>query len=172
MKLYLMRHADALPVGGTISRDADRMLSVHGEEAAALMGRALMRVDPNIDIIITSPLVRAVQTGEIVGREAGTPPVFHTTEHLAPGYRPKALVEELIALSGGGNIVAIGHQPDLGLFASYLIADSPDAAISFETGAIAAIKVNAALKPVRGNLRWLLTPGIVNSIMKVKGGGA
>lgn len=164
MKLYLMRHAEALPVGGTISRDADRMLSVRGEEDAALMGRMLVRIDPAIDIVITSPLVRAVRTGEIVGGEAAKPPVFHTTEHLAPGFRPKALSEEIVALSGGGSIVAIGHQPDLGLFASYLISDSSDVAIAFETGAVAAIKVNAVLKPVQGSLRWLLTPGIVKSL--------
>ena len=69
MNLYIARHAEALALGGTIVRDADRRLSPRGEDDAALMGRALARLDPDVDIIVTSPLVRSIETGEIVVSE-------------------------------------------------------------------------------------------------------
>lgn len=164
MDLYLVRHAEAAPVGGPIKRDTDRSLTARGEEDAALMGRSLARIDPNIDIIVTSPLVRAVRTGEIIGGEISDHPIFHTTEHLAPGFRQRSLWEELLALSGGASIVVVGHQPDLGMFISYLIADSSRASVALSPCSIAHVKVEAMGSRREAHLRWLLTPEIARSL--------
>jgi len=64
MKLYLVRHADALPVGGKIDRDAERPLSQTGLQEAALAGQALALLEPALDAVLVSPLLRARQTGE------------------------------------------------------------------------------------------------------------
>lgn len=164
MNLYLVRHAEAVAVGGSILRDADRSLSLRGEEDSALMGRSLARLDPNVDIVITSPLVRAKQTGEIMGEELSDHALFHISEHLAPGFSHTALLEELIDLSGGGSIVAVGHQPDISMFISYLIADKTHAAVAMEAGAIAFVRVQNIAGRVESQLRWLLTPGAVKSL--------
>ncbi|MBM2846685.1 MAG: phosphohistidine phosphatase SixA [Bacteroidetes bacterium] len=164
MHIYLVRHTEAVPVGGTITRDADRTLSVRGEADAVLMGQALAKVEPDLDIVVTSPLVRAVQTGEIIGGQISQHPILHVSEHLAPGFNHRSLMQELVSLSGGGRIIAVGHQPDLTNFISYFIAGSSYASIAMETGAIASI----ALRPEGGRseayLRWILTPDIVKSL--------
>ena len=164
MHIYLVRHTDAVPVGGTIARDADRTLSTRGEADAALMGEALARIDPSLTIVATSPFARAIQTGEIIGGRISDRCIFHVSEHLAPGFNHRALLEELVALGGGGNIIAVGHQPDLTNFISYFIAGSSYAAIAMETGAIADI----AIRPGGGRsetlLHWILTPNIVKSL--------
>lgn len=162
MNLYVLRHAEALPVGGIITRDADRHLSPRGEEDAELMGKVLAHLDPNVDIIVTSPLLRAVETGEIMGKELSDHPIMHVSEHLAPGFSNSALFRELMALSAGSNIVAIGHQPDLSGFISYLIAGSDDAAVAMSAGAIARLIVDASHD--HAQLAWLFTPEVVKTL--------
>lgn len=168
MNLYLMRHAEAVPVGanngGTIIRDADRPLSASGETVAALMGKALARLDSTVRVVMTSPLLRAVQTGNIVGREIGGQATMKTTTNLNPGFTSEKLVEEILALSNGGNIVAIGHQPDLSMCISYLIAGSGSATIAMEPGAIACVKITPRGRRAESQLRWLLTPDIAASM--------
>jgi len=164
MHIYLVRHTEAVPVGGMITRDADRTLSVRGEADAALMGTALARVEPGLNIVVTSPLARAVRTAEIIGGQITQHPVLHVSEHLAPGFNHRSLMQQLVSLSGGGSIIAVGHQPDLTNFISYLIAGSSYATIAMETGAIASI----ALRPEGGRseayLRWILTPEVVKNL--------
>ncbi len=162
MNLYLARHAEAIPLGE--GRDADRKLSRRGEEDSLLMGRALVRIDSKVKIILTSPLIRARQTGEILGEGMANHPTFQVSGHLSPGFLDHAILEELIALSSGGSIVAIGHQPDLTKFISYLIADSALAMVAMEPGAIAFLRFNTSGSRVQAELRWLLTPDTVKSI--------
>lgn len=113
---------------------------------------------------MTSPLLRAVQTGNIVGREIGGQATMKTTTNLNPGFTSEKLVEEILALSNGGNIVAIGHQPDLSMCISYLIAGSGSATIAMEPGAIACVKITPRGRRAESQLRWLLTPDIAASM--------
>jgi phosphohistidine phosphatase len=159
VNLYLVRHAEAVPVGGRILRDADRTLSARGEEDSALMGRWLAGIDPDVDSIVTSPLVRAKRTAEILLREMSDHPALHVSEHLAPGFSHAPLLEELSALDRGGGIVAVGHQPDLSMFIAFLIADRAQVAVAMEPGAIAHLRVRTSAGRLESQLRWLLTPG-------------
>lgn len=164
MNLYLIRHAEAMPVGGNIPTDYDRPLSPRGIDDAALMGRALVRLDPNIDIVITSPLPRAVQTGEIIGSEVSDHAIFHSSQHLAPGFRQKSLLEEIVALSAGANAIAIGHQPDIGMFAGFLCADAPGFRIAVPPGAVIGLSLTMRGVSVDAHFRWLLHPDMVKSL--------
>ena len=159
MNLYLVRHADAMPVGGVVTRDSERRLSPRGEEDALLMGRALALLDPRVDVIVTSPLVRAIETGEIIGKEVSNHPIMHVSEHLAPGFNGSALFRELLTLGAGSTIVAVGHQPDMSDFVSFLIAGSQPASVAMAAGSIAKLVVEES-QP-QGHLAWLLTPDTV-----------
>jgi phosphohistidine phosphatase len=164
MNLYVMRHTDAVPVGGVVTRDAERVLSVRGGEDAVLMGRVLARLDPFIDIVVTSPLVRAIQTGEAVGTGVSDHPIFHVSNNLLPGFNEKNLLEEIIAISGGGNVIAIGHQPDLTRFISFLVSGGVPSGIAMDTGAIAHVRLQMDPTRREASLRWLMTPATVKSL--------
>jgi phosphohistidine phosphatase len=162
MNLYIVRHAEALPLGGIVTRDADRRLSPHGEEDATLMGRALAQLDPNVDIIVTSQLRRAIETGELIGKEISDHPIMHVSEHLAPGFSNNALFRDLLSLGAGSNIIAIGHQPDMSDFVSFLIAGSQGASVAMSAGSIAKLVLEGS-RP-QAYLGWLLTPEAVRSL--------
>ncbi len=163
MILYLTRHAEAAKVGGTITRDADRPLTDHGRDDARLMGAALSRLDPNIAAIITSPLVRAVQTGEIISQAVAGRPAVQTSNAIVPGFRPKRLLEEIIPLGAGKSLVAVGHQPDLSAFIAYLVADQSPAAVAMAPCAVAKLSIADDDPSSGAQLLWLLTPEVVRS---------
>ncbi len=160
MDLYLARHAEAARVGGEITHDADRILTPKGVEDAALMGRVLIRLDPGLKIVATSPLKRAVQTGELIAKSLKGGQKILTTGNLAPGFKHRALVEELFVLSGGDRIVAVGHQPDVGEFLSFLVAGSAQATVAIPPAAVARIFVPQPGSTEEPMLHWLLTPEI------------
>lgn len=165
MRLYVVRHAEAVPIGGSIQRDADRTLSPAGEQDAELVGRMLGDMDSHIERVTCSPLIRARQTAEILSSAMTKHPVIHVTEHLAPGFSHRKLLEELMALGADGSIAAVGHQPDLSMFISTLIANGADAAIALEPGAVAHVQVENTRAGLRASLRWLLTPANIRRVL-------
>jgi len=127
-----------------------------------LMGRALSLLEPHVEIIVTSPLVRAIDTGEIIGKEISDHPITHVSEHLAPGFHDTSLFHELLSLGAGSNIIAVGHQPDLSNFVSFLIGGNRTASVAMAAGAVAKVVLDG-VSP-QGHLAWLLTPEAVRTL--------
>lgn len=159
MKLYIVRHGEANPLGGEFRNDYERTLTEQGRAEAMLMAQALVNIDLNISTILTSPLVRAVETGEIFGRALLREPTV--SRKLEPGFDPRELAEEIQAMDNGGGVVIIGHQPDMSIFVSYLISPAHAATIGMETCAVACVHLSSTGPP---KLRWLLTPEIVRRL--------
>jgi phosphohistidine phosphatase len=165
MNLYLIRHGEAVRIGGAITRDADRVLTPGGEEDARRVGKALARIDGSARLVLTSPLMRAVQTGRLVGAAFATAPTVQPSELLVPGFRHKALLEELAGLPVGGSVVVVAHQPDLTQLISWLIADDFSASIAMAPAAVALVSIAPPLQSGEAMLRWLLTPEIVQTFV-------
>ena len=118
MRIYLVRHAEAAPG----SPDALRPLTPQGRETARRLGERL-RDEAAVDAVLTSPLLRAFQTGQAIAKAVGVP--AETTDLLAPGATGSDL---LAATRGRGRVVvAVAHQPDCGKIAAAL-SDAPEPA--------------------------------------------
>ena len=120
-RLYIIRHGDALPLGGEARRDSDRPLTQRGEKDVRLAGSFLVDLDRDLHRVYCSPLLRARQTAGLIAEAIGGTAEVRPTENLAPGFRPVLLMEEL---RGGGSVesvAVVGHQPDLSVFLAYLI---------------------------------------------------
>ena len=112
MQLYLVRHADATPG----DPDELRSLSDEGHEQARELGERLRAQGVAPDVVLTSPLLRARETAEVLARATGA--TYETDARLAPGATAETLRE---AVSGRGeHVVAVGHQPDCGRIAATL----------------------------------------------------
>ncbi len=158
MNIYLVRHGEAVPHGSAVALDADRPLSSKGEEDALAVGCALAAIDPEISTILTSPLLRAADTGTIIAKQFNGRAAVRASVNLAPGFSHKALLEELLALGSSAHVVAVCHQPDIGAFLSFLIADTSRAAVAFTPGSVAAVTLTPTGSQIEAQLRWLLTP--------------
>ncbi len=163
MNLYIARHADALPIGGAVARDADRPLSKQGERDAAAVGRALATLEPVTPLIATSPLVRAQHTGDLFRKSFSHPATLETWEELAPGIRHRVLLSRVHALMATA-VILVGHQPDLTNLIAYLVADGA-AEIALAPGAVALLRLQPDGSAGSARLHWLLTPDVIKNLL-------
>ncbi len=105
MRVHLVRHAEAAPG----EPDELRPLTASGLAAARALGRRLA-TEAHVEVVITSPLLRARQTAASIARACGVESVVD--DRIAPG----ATAAELrLAVAGrGAEVVVVGHQPDCG----------------------------------------------------------
>ncbi len=114
MKLYVMRHGPAEDYSAS-GRDADRALTSSGRDRVRDVAQALLDADEAPNVILTSPLVRARQTAEIVaavtdlGARAGA---VEIAEEIAPGGDIAGLARRLVG-AHRKRAMLVGHEPDL-----------------------------------------------------------
>jgi phosphohistidine phosphatase len=142
MRVHLCRHAEAAPG----EPDALRTLTAAGVAQAHALGARLRSSEAPPTVVLTSPLLRARQTAEAIGRELDVPVLADT--RLAPGATAASLAEALVGLVGP--VAAVGHQPDCSHIAVELTGSDPgfpvagsaeldvvvDAGAAFEDGAL------------------------------------
>ena len=149
MLLYFMRHAEAEDVAAG-SSDAQRRLTERGIERSREAGVALKAMGITLDLILTSPLRRAVQTAEAVGQVLEVA----VAEADALGSPSRDDLQQMWKEHGQpANLMVVGHEPDF----SALVGDFIGGAeVEMKKGAIACLDCQAF---VRGGavLRWLAT---------------
>jgi phosphohistidine phosphatase len=112
MRLYLVRHAEAAPG----EPDELRSLTQEGREQAQALSERLRDEDAAPAVILTSPLLRARETGDELAKALGVE--SEPDERLAPG---ADLDSVRAAVEGRGDqVVVVGHQPDCGQIAAAL----------------------------------------------------
>jgi phosphohistidine phosphatase len=117
MRIHLCRHAEAAPG----SPDELRTLTPAGIAAAeALAARLAASHDPPA-LVVTSPLLRARQTAEIVATALGVRLLVDA--RLAPGATSELLRAALTGVEGP--VATVGHQPDCSEIVEALTAESP-----------------------------------------------
>ena len=168
MELYVIRHAIAQPLGQQNEfTDEKRALTTDGRDRMREAVKGLRRLEVEFDLILTSPLVRAVETAEIVaaGLEFSKKGIKQTAS-LAPGVSIEALFAEIKRHTSAESIALIGHQPDLGEMISTIVCGGDDLAIELKKGSVCLINVSETVPTLRGELAWLLTPRQLRSLAK------
>src|SRR4051794_25504962 len=113
MEIYLLRHGDAVDrLTGGYARDEERPLTEAGREEAQVAGEALAGLGETIDLVLTSPLVRAEQTAGIAAKVVRPARGPEHCAALAPGGDPEEIVAALVA-DGTRSALLVGHMPDL-----------------------------------------------------------
>jgi phosphohistidine phosphatase len=151
MELYLIRHAHA--VDGDGMRDDDRPLSREGRRQALDVGAALGKHKVRLSRIVTSPLVRAVETAEIIAVTLGFDGGLGVADAMRPDGSWKQLVRELLEPNGSEPLALVGHEPSIGHFLSKLLHDK---GLSMSKGAVVRLDWRTVDEPAR--LIWTLSP--------------
>ena len=163
-EIYVIRHGLAEDRGDSWPDDAKRPLSDDGESSMRKTARGLNRLGVTMDVVLTSALVRAKQTAELVAGGLNPKPPVAVVESLAPGGTYQAIVADLEKHTKRKRIGLVGHEPGIGEFAARLIGSRHP--IEFRKGAICRIDVDSIPPSGPADLRWLLTPKILRSIKK------
>jgi phosphohistidine phosphatase len=163
-QLFLIRHGIAEERGDAWPDDAKRPLSEDGIERFQKSARGLARLDVWIDVVLTSPLVRARQTADIVASAFDPRPSIITIESLAPGGSYASLLADLEKHGRKTRIALVGHEPGIGELGARLIGSRHS--FEFKKGAVCRIDVDEIPPVGPGDLRWFLTPKVMMSIKK------
>jgi len=163
-ELYLIRHGLAEEHGDAWPDDTKRPLTGEGMSRLRKAVRGIARIGVSLDIVLTSPLVRARQTADIVATGLSPHPSIVSVDSLAPGGSFVAIVADLEKQGRKARIALVGHEPGLGELAARLIGSRHP--IEFKKGAICRIDIDDIPPTGPGHLRWMLTPKILRRLKK------
>lgn len=157
MQIYFLRHGiafDRAPDGTDRSRALTPEGISHMEQEAA----GLKQLGVSVDLLLTSPFVRARQTAEIVGPLLGREPQIEPA--LSSGMTPQALIA-VLEQQQAQSVMVVGHEPDLSEAISFLIGGGM---IAMKKGGLALVELWPGTP--RGVLHWLLAPKILRALRK------
>jgi phosphohistidine phosphatase len=158
MEIYLLRHgiAEDRRNSGT---DAERPLTAEGKEKLRrVLDRARSAgVEPSL--MLSSPLVRAVQTAELAAEVLGYKGKIVRTDALLSEATPEALWAEVRSRRGEEAVLLAGHEPHLSTSVAYLLG-TPTLTVEMKKGALVRIDVERLSGEPRGMLKWMLTAAL------------
>ena len=163
-ELYLIRHGVAEERGDAWPDDTKRPLTEEGIARLRKAARGLAKLGVNVDIILSSPLVRTRQTADIVAAGLDPRPPVVNVDSLAPDGAYQAIAADLEKHARKHRIARVGHEPAIGELAGRLIGSRHS--IEFKKGAVCRIDVDEIPPGGPGDLRWMLTPKILRAIRK------
>ncbi|MEQ1912306.1 MAG: phosphohistidine phosphatase SixA [Vicinamibacterales bacterium] len=162
VQLYLIRHAVAEERGEKWPDDTKRPLTEDGVRRMRRAAKGLARLGARFDVVLTSPLLRAQQTAEIVAAAFETVPPVVTATSLAPDGSFTGLLADLQKHARHTRVALVGHEPSLGEFASRLT--KARRRFEFKKGGACRIDIESIPPAGPGALRWLVTPAILRGV--------
>ena len=164
-ELYLIRHGLAEERGEAWPDDSKRPLTEEGISRLKKESRGLTKIGVSFDIVLTSPLVRARQTAEIIAAGLDPRPHLANVDSLSPDGSYAALMADLAKHSRRERIALVGHEPSIGELSARLIGSRHP--LPFRKGAICCIELDSMPPGGPGNLKWFLTPRLLRTLAKV-----
>jgi phosphohistidine phosphatase len=160
MRIYLVRHGDAIDRGTPgINSDAERWLTDRGREEAGWTANALRQLNVKPDLILSSPYVRAYQTGEIIGGVIGPSATPETSDNLIYGGSFAGILNDISAHGDPTQVVLTGHMPSIGELVGWLCWNDRLSVVRMRTAGMARVDLpDDHIAPGWGDLRWLLPP--------------
>ena len=163
-ELYIIRHGLAEARGDAWPDDNKRPLTDEGMSRMRKSVRGLARIGVSIEVILTSPLVRARQTADIVAGGLDPRPSIVIVDSLAPTGSYAAVVKDLEKHARKCRLALVGHEPMIGELAARLIGSRHP--IEFKKGAVCRIDVDNLPPAGPGDLQWMLPPKMMRALKK------
>ena len=157
MDLFVLRHGKAGPSTDG-SNDRKRALTGDGKNEMRKVGRWMRSKKFGFEVIATSPLTRAYETAEIVARSLGQKDQLAVWEELAPGGDLDTICYQAAQSGEDAAVLLTGHEPQLSMLISRIIAGNDTVSIILAKGGLAKIRNYSFDKRPSGDLQWLLTP--------------
>jgi len=162
LELYLVRHGVAAERGKDWPDDSKRPLTPDGIARLRKSARGLAAIGVSFDQIVTSPLVRARQTAEVLAEELKGKPPIATADALAPAGSSAAVMQEIARHVRNPRVALVGHEPNLGELAAQLIGAR--APLEFRKGGMCRIDFDVLPPKGTGLLRWFLPPKVMRKL--------
>ena len=165
MDLYILRHGKAEAIGPLYRSDYERPLSAKGRKGTKRSAEGMKAMNVQVDEIISSPLLRARQTAEIVQERLAPETEIEISDALAT-HDLSEIAALIQSRSTNRSVMLIGHEPTLSMLISMLASGTTQAALDLKPGSLCKLVVGHG--PVRlaqcATVSWLLTPKQLGAI--------
>jgi phosphohistidine phosphatase len=159
MNLYLIRHGIAADLGpGNLFQDSQRPLTEAGRKKMRGIARGLSALDVNLDLILTSPYLRARETAAILADEFDLKGKLVTNEHLVPEGQLNLLIAEIREKYRVDHLALVGHEPSLSGLISLLLTGETGLAVTMKKGGVCCLSIWELISGRCATLEWLSTP--------------
>jgi|SRR5579863_1909588 phosphohistidine phosphatase len=162
MNCYFLRHGIAVDPQAWHGSDDQRPLTPDGEKRMEREARAMADLDLDVDTIVTSPLLRARQTAEIVADRLHVRDGIVEDARVAHAFSAESVVAMLRERGGAGSVMFVGHEPSMSATVGRLVGD---ARIELKKGALAGVELDDR-STARGTLICLIPPKILAALGK------
>jgi phosphohistidine phosphatase len=159
VNLILVRHAIAIArEAANDIPDEQRALTPEGIRKMKRVVEGIRRL-VNIEQIWTSPLIRAVQTAELLRSGLNLPGnVIHHVAELKPSGDVNSLFHRINQVPNLSSLALVGHEPYLSELMCRLLSAHGPSGIAFKKGGVASFEVDSLEVPERATMEWLMTP--------------
>jgi phosphohistidine phosphatase len=155
-----MRHANAGLIRANPLLDNKRGLIKEGKDQCMLMARVLAALNVQIDLIVSSPLKRALQTAQFVGTELGYDAKVEISPALGLAGDYRAFLDLLAKYADREGVLAVGHNPNLFQFLGRLVTGNGGANLRMRKGSVARVDLERHPPQVQ----WLIDPRTARAI--------
>ncbi len=167
MNVLVIRHAIA-EEQSTFKKsgmaDDMRPLTVEGRRKMRRGANGLKRVVESIDLIATSPLIRAIETAHVIAKSFEKARVVELKD-LSPGGKPEAVFKFLVQ-NRSQTVALIGHEPDLGKFVCLSLGCKIVDRVPLKKGGAAHLVFDGPVAAGGATLRALLTPQLLRKLAR------
>jgi len=163
MKLVLVRHGLAVDRADFAKQKKDdtlRPLMLKGRRRSLQMAKMLKLWLGPVDLLVTSPYLRAKQTAIIFQQQLRAKKMLEVME-LIPSAPPMAFSQWLRANAGlATSVVVVGHEPQLSVFASWILSSQLESFIELKKTGMIGIEIENLLeaRAGHGQLKFVVTP--------------
>jgi phosphohistidine phosphatase len=169
MRIYIVRHAIAVPRGTPGIMDDDRPLTEEGIKKMRRVAAGLRALGYKPGLILSSPLVRARSTAEILFEAYGRKIPMKLLSSLQPsGKRPELYRDIRQYGKDKDSLMLVGHQPSLGEIAGEIAFGSPEHYVELKKGGACVIELDDVRGTPKGRMLSLLTPSALCKIASKK----
>ena len=161
MNCYFLRHGIAVEPGEWRGSDADRPLTPDGCKRMEREAKAIAALLPDLELIVTSPLLRARQTAEFVAQRLRLRNLIQD-DRVAHGFNARTCQAILTEHADAQSVMFVGHDPTMSATVGKLIGDGN---VELKKAALAGIDV-ADRTSTSGTLIFLIPPKVLVELGK------
>ena len=160
MNLFLLRHGIAADFGEAgITKDSERPLTSEGIAKMKRITAAMLAMELDFDVILSSPFLRARETAELVVRMMKLQDRLKLDPGLACGGDMREVVRRLATSKPAPeSALLVGHEPDLSRLISLLVSGDTGFPVTMKKGGLCKLSADPLLYGRCATLEWLLTP--------------
>jgi len=160
MEIILIRHAKAESRDANTWPDDDvRPLTAEGRAEQRAATRAMKKMGIKFDFLVSSPLLRARETTDIVAKGYRWAEAPQVADELGHGYSPGAVAKLLAKFPPNAVVALVGHEPDLSDLTAALVTKDGRLNIAVKKSGVVGIEFDGPAEAGKGTLLFHLKPG-------------